>query len=36
LYMRNDPWTEEEMAHVMIEIAQEALTCLDELKQLRG
>ena len=34
LYMRNDPWTEEEMADVMIEIAQEALTCLDELKQL--
>jgi len=34
LYMRNDPWTEKEMIDVMIEIAQEALTCLDELKQL--
>ena len=34
LYMRNDPWTEEEMADVMIEIALEALTCLDDLKQL--
>ena len=34
LYMRNDPWTEEEMADVMIEIAQEALTCLDELNQI--
>jgi len=35
LYMRNDPWTEKEMVEVMIEIAQEALTCLDELNQLR-
>lgn len=34
LYMRNDPWTEKEMIDVMIEIAQEALTCLEELKQL--
>jgi len=34
LYMRNDPWTEKEMVDVMIEIAQEALTCLDELNQL--
>ena len=34
LYMRNDPWTEKEMVEVMIEIAQEALTCLDELNQL--
>ncbi len=34
LYMRNDPWTEKEMIDVMIEIAQEALTCLDESKQL--
>ena len=34
LYMRNDPWTEEEMVDVMIEIAQEALICLDELGQL--
>ncbi len=34
LYMRNDPWTEKEMVDVMIEIAQEALTCLDELGQL--
>ena len=34
LYMRNDPWTEKEMIDVMIEIAQEALTCLDELNQI--
>ena len=34
LYMRNDPWTKEEMADVMIEIAQEALTCLDDSEQL--
>jgi len=29
LYMRNDPWSQEEMIDVMIEIAQEALICLD-------
>ena len=34
LYMRNDPWTEKEMVDVMIEIAQEALTCLDDSEQL--
>lgn len=34
LYMRHEPWTEEEMVEVMFEIAQEALTCLDELNQL--
>ena len=32
LYMRNDPWTQEEMVDVMIKIAQEALICLDELE----
>ena len=34
LYMRNDPWTQEEMAEAMIEIAQEALKCLDDSNQL--
>jgi len=34
LYMRNEPWREEEMIEVMIEIAEDSLTCLSESGQL--
>ena len=34
LYMRNEPWREEEMIEVMIEIAEDSLTCLGESEQL--
>ena len=36
LYMRNDPWTHQEMVDVMVEIATQALTCLDKSNHLES
>jgi len=34
LYMRNEPWAEEEMIGVMVKIAEESLKYLDEISQI--